>query len=122
MQFTAKGHENIRARHRTTLEFTKDEYVTLRGDCILGICADFGHDDPLRGKIRVDIKCGGVGDSVVAEANPLFDSHEMVIRKSDFRDKRTFAVHADKAACDLDRELVECAKAGKQLFITVTKI
>lgn len=36
----ARGHPNIKATHRTTIEVTKDNYLTGRGDCILGIDAD----------------------------------------------------------------------------------
>ena len=39
--FTCHGHENITARHKTTLEFTKDENLRLEGDCIIGVGADF---------------------------------------------------------------------------------
>ncbi|HIP58595.1 MAG TPA: DUF371 domain-containing protein, partial [Archaeoglobus profundus] len=33
---TAWGHPNITAKHRTTLEITKDEELSIRGDCIIG--------------------------------------------------------------------------------------
>ena len=39
--FSCYGHENITARHKTTLEFTKDDEMRLEGDCIVGIGADF---------------------------------------------------------------------------------
>ncbi|MBI2134891.1 DUF371 domain-containing protein [Candidatus Woesearchaeota archaeon] len=39
--FNCYGHENITARHRTTLEFTRDAEVSLKGDCIIGVKADF---------------------------------------------------------------------------------
>ncbi len=39
--FTCFGHENITAMHKTTLEFTKDERLSLNGDCIVGVKADF---------------------------------------------------------------------------------
>ncbi len=39
--FTCFGHENITARHKTTLEFTKEEELSLKGDCIIGVKADF---------------------------------------------------------------------------------
>ena len=39
--FTARGHPNITSKHATTLEFTQDNFVSLRGDCIIGISADF---------------------------------------------------------------------------------
>ena len=39
--FTCYGHENITAKHKTTLEFTKDKDLSLKGDCIVGVNADF---------------------------------------------------------------------------------
>ena len=39
--FNCYGHENITARHKTTLEFTKDRDLSLKGDCIIGVKADF---------------------------------------------------------------------------------
>jgi hypothetical protein len=38
----------------------------------------------------------------------------MVIRKSDYLSDRTLAIHADKAANDLSRELVEKLKNPRQ--------
>ena len=42
--FTCYGHENIKAKHKTTLEFTKDTEMGLKGDCIVGVNADFSLD------------------------------------------------------------------------------
>jgi hypothetical protein len=39
--FHCFGHENIRARHGKTIEFSKDCELTARGDCIIGVRADF---------------------------------------------------------------------------------
>ena len=36
----AKGHENVKSTHKSTLEITTEEHLTCTGDCILGICAD----------------------------------------------------------------------------------
>ncbi|KUO85763.1 MAG: hypothetical protein AT709_05205 [Caldivirga sp. MG_3] len=36
----ARGHVNVMATHRNTLEITRDDYVTKRGDCIVACCAD----------------------------------------------------------------------------------
>ena len=41
MKFSILGHENILATHKNTLEFTKDDFVTKTGDCIVGISSDF---------------------------------------------------------------------------------
>lgn len=42
MEFTVRfmGHRNITAKHRTTLEITKDEEITRKADCIIGVRAD----------------------------------------------------------------------------------
>ncbi|MCD6301577.1 MAG: DUF371 domain-containing protein, partial [Staphylothermus sp.] len=34
-----RGHPNIRATHKTTLEITKEPHVTPRGDCIIAVNA-----------------------------------------------------------------------------------
>ncbi|MEM3095074.1 MAG: DUF371 domain-containing protein, partial [Nitrososphaera sp.] len=39
------GHPNVQSLHGKTVEITKDEHLTLRGDCIIGVraskaCAD----------------------------------------------------------------------------------
>jgi hypothetical protein len=36
----ANGHENIEATHPTTLEITKERYLSRRGDCIIAVAAD----------------------------------------------------------------------------------
>ncbi|MCD6372940.1 MAG: DUF371 domain-containing protein [Thermococcus sp.] len=114
-----RGHENVKATHRSTLEFTKEDYLTPRGDCILCIEADKGINDlseefkaALRAgkKLLVRIKVGDLVDEVVAKGSPgLILDHElsMVIRKSDYIDARTLAIRANKAAKDIDRRIVE---------------
>jgi uncharacterized protein len=124
--FSAFGHPHIRATHRTTLEFTKDSDLTLEGDCIVGVKADF---DP--SKLREFVKsCGDsrmkmtihvpFGRKVLEEAmecrpNTLFnDAHEVVVRKTDFRSGRTLGMHADKAASDMSREIAELLRNPAQ--------
>lgn len=128
MKFTAYGHENITAKHKTTLEFTKDKNLSLKGDCILGVRADFSLEkikefiNKLKtNKIRIIISLKNnknnkiMKEEVIAEINPGFNSdREIVVRKSDFRDERTLAVRADKAACDLGRGFVDKLKNNKQ--------
>jgi uncharacterized protein len=110
MELTAFGHANVLSTHRNTIEFTKDEHLTRRGDCILAVRADM-MPDPMEGRIRIIMTAGVHTDSFLATGNPHFSSeHEMVIRRSSFLDGRTFAIHADKAACDIDRKLVAAMK------------
>ena len=127
--FTCYGHENITARHKTTLEFTKDEDLSLKGDCIVGVKASFQLN-----KIKHFIKTmdnnkkitiimerinnnskNKIVERINAEINPSFNSdREMVIRKTDFVSDRTFAIRADKAAFELNRNLVKNISNGKQ--------
>ena len=54
-------------------------------------------------------------EKINAEINPCFNSDkDIVIRKSDFRDERTLAVKADKAAFELSRELIKNIIGNKQ--------
>ncbi|MFH2028408.1 MAG: DUF371 domain-containing protein [Nanoarchaeota archaeon] len=110
MKFTAYGHANITSRHRNTLEFTKDASLTLNGDCIVGVRADFLLKDinfflrKLKNKkIKMRIRVMDIIEEIHFEANPDFDDDtEIVIRKSDFKSKRTLGINADKAANDLN--------------------
>ena len=119
-KFHAYGHPNILGAHNTTLEFTKDKEVTLKGDCIIGIKADFD-----LGRIKEFIKNIGsnivtitiktpkpeIQETILAELNIDFDdNNELVIRKTDFASKRTFAIKSNKAAFELDRDLIEFLK------------
>jgi len=122
MEFKAYGHKNITALHKTTLEFTKDDFLTPTGDCIVGIKADFEVPEDDMGQILITIRAGDTIEEIKAVHNPSFDSHEMVIRTSDFLDDRTFAIKADKAAVDLDRGLIEKLADGMELVVTVKSI
>ena len=117
-----RGHRNVRATHKSTLEFTKEDYLTPRGDCILCVEADRGINDfsdefkkALRAgeKLIIRIKVGELVDEVVAEGSPhliLDHDYSMVIRKSTYIDARTLAIKANKAAKDIDRRIVELLK------------
>lgn len=129
-KFKAYGHNNITAKHKTTLEFTKDSYLTLKGDCIIGVKADFSLKEikdfikNLKSKkIKIIIKVNGLTEEINCEINPNFNSvREMVIRKSDFLDVRTFAVRASKASCNLGREFVEKIKNPNQtILVTISE-
>ena len=121
------GHENILAAHKTTLEFTKDKHLSKKGDCIVTLAADKALFDlsaefkeTLRkphAKLTILIEAGEIMERVEAYGSPqliLTHTTDMVIRKSDYVDNRTLAVHADKAARDLSRDLVEKLKNPKQ--------
>jgi uncharacterized protein len=113
------GHPNIRSLHAKTIEITKDEHLSPRGDCIIGVkankaCADL--DEPFKHRlksnlsvIKIEIMVGdesfiisGRGD----ERLSMLNSNDIVIRKTNFVCPRTMSVLCDKASSDVPRKLV----------------
>ncbi|USH00034.1 DUF371 domain-containing protein [Thermococcus argininiproducens] len=123
------GHENVRATHRSTLEITKEDYLTPKGDCIICIRANKGLNelsDELkealkRGKkVKIRIIVDGLVDELEAFGDERlnFESEvSMVIRKSTYIDGRTLAIRANKAAKDIKRDIVEKLKNPEQKVI-----
>lgn len=113
-----KGHRNIMATHRSTLEITKDEHLTLRGDCIIGVSADKACHD-LSPQFKERLKCSMVkvmlivgeyeygfnsyGDKYLR----LEDKHEIVIRKSNYICARTLSIRSERASIDIPREMIQ---------------
>jgi len=130
--FSARGHENIEATHRTTFEVTKETTLTKQGDCIIAVEASKAAADlPFEFKeaarkegaqITVTIEAGELKEIVKAKGSPqlkFMHPTDLVVRKSGYVCGRTLAIRADKAAIDFSRELVEKLKDPSQ-EITVT--
>jgi hypothetical protein len=119
-QVTFYGHPNIRSLHARTIEITKDEHLTPRGDCIIGVkankaCADL--DKSLKHRLRsnssvvkIEIIVGdesflisGRGD----ERLSMLNAHDIVVRKTNFVCPRTMSVLCNKASSDMPRKLVK---------------
>lgn len=129
-KFNAYGHPNITAKHKTTLEFTKDKELSLKGDCIVGVKADFDLEKLKQfikkcknNKITIKITALNkkLQETIDAELNPNFNSNaELVIRKTDFVSERTFAIKANKAAFDLNRQLIRFLQEKKnEIYIII---
>jgi len=118
--FTARGHPNIRSRHRTTLMTTTESELSTRGDCIIAVSAEIGLSqlpEEIKNlardsdtKITFALTTGnhtftavGKGDPRLTYANPV----DMVARKSNYICDRTLMVSSDKAAVNLPKELVD---------------
>jgi len=129
----AYGHENVKATHRSTFEITKESHLSKRGDCIIAVSANKGlaelsdiFKEVLRrcgSKLTILIEAGGASDVINAFGSPLLTlmhPTEMVVRKSGYVCRRTLAIQADKAACDLSKALVEKLKIpGEEVRITL---
>lgn len=129
IKFSAYGHENILATHKTTLEFTKDKSLTKKGDCIIGINSDLDLNSikkfikKIKKKnIKIIIRINNKKEIINCKINKNFNSNrEIVIRKSNYSDKRTFAINADKAACDVRREIIkELKNPDSKLEVLIT--
>ena len=98
-KFKAYGHENITARHKTTLEFIKDEDLSLKGDCIVGVRADFD----LKGikKFINNLKDNQV--AIIIKTIPVNKNQKTILEK----------IKADKAAFGLNKNVVNILKDKK---------
>lgn len=126
----ARGHVNITATNRRTLEITKDPYVTRRGDCIIACCADKAGPelagDLLEalirpGTVRIVVEAGGMGYAITGRT-PLAmptSPYRLVVRRSNHVDDSTLAVGADGAAADLPRDLVSRLRDGVVVRVEV---
>jgi hypothetical protein len=128
----AKGHRNITARHKTTLQITKDADITKRADCIVGVLADKALGDLTSelkaalktdtAKVRLEIHAGNASEVIMGFGSAHLaqsDANDMVVRKSSFTSGRTLMIGADKAAVDLDRRFVEKLKKSENIIIIV---
>ena len=119
-KLVAWGHPNVRATHRTTLEFTKEAHLTPRGDCIVAVRAERGPLE-LRPEFRAAVRVEGVRVELVLEVEgfkevvsgfgspslTLTHPTDVVIRKSRYTCPRTLMIRADKAAYDLPRPIIK---------------
>ena len=121
------GHSNILATHKTTAEFTKETHLSKKGDCIFAVATDKALADlspefktniaKSNARLILSIEAGGISAQIQAYgAKQLILEHptDAVVRKSGYICSRTLAVHADKAAIDLPRALVEKLKNPQQ--------
>ncbi|HIE36781.1 TPA: DUF371 domain-containing protein [Candidatus Geothermarchaeota archaeon] len=125
----AYGHPNIKATHKTTLEITREDYLTPRGDCIIGVKADkavtdlspefkslIKKDDAI---LLVELSSGEIKDYILAHGNRnlvLNSKESIVIRKSSHIDTRTVAIGSNKAARDINRKLINYLKNHNRII------
>ncbi|MFI5450101.1 MAG: DUF371 domain-containing protein [Candidatus Bathyarchaeia archaeon] len=128
MQFVeelfARGHPNVLGTHRMTFEITRDAELSRRGNCVIAVNAtkgpremsiDFKKASMRQGsRITMNLEVSGLFETIRGEGSPdLNFTHqtEMVGRKSSYPSDRTIMIRADKAACDLDRRLIDALKS-----------
>ena len=128
----SKGHKNVTWLHKSTFEVTKDVEIGPTADCIVGTSADqsmMNFPQEFKDKIAnsnpkitviLDTEHGhdeitGFGHEDLILTHPT----DIVCRKSDFTCSRTLMINADKAAKDLDSDLIEDLKNEKIMEVTI---
>jgi len=127
MIFTAYGHPNITSTHPKTLEFTKDSELSLKGDCIIGVRADYNLKElePIlkKAKLKMTIKIGDSTLIVMGKVNPDFSSDgEIVLRRTEFLSERTLATKTDKAALDLLNLVDKLRNPSQKIIVEIEGI
>jgi hypothetical protein len=130
----ARGHINVLALHRGTIEFTREPHLSRSGDCIIAVDADKGmpeltieFKENLRNdeaRVTIVVEAGGVAETIHASGNSrlvLTHPTDFVIRKGGYICARTLAIHSDKSAAELSRVLVRnLSRPEEKVKITLT--
>ena len=131
----AKGHENVLSLHKSTFEITKDKELTLSGDCIIGLDIDKSMEDFPKDfkeklanddtKVIVELKTPNASDTIEGYGHhDLTLSHptDIVCRKSTFICSRTLMIKSNKAAIDLNRDLIRDLSNGESMEVNIILI
>lgn len=131
----AKGHENVLSLHKSTFEITKDKDLSLSGDCIIGLDIDKSMEDfPKRfkeklanddTKVIVELRTPNASDTIEGYGHhDLALSHptDIVCRKSTFVCSRTLMIKSNKAAIDLNRDLIKDLANGESMDVNIELI
>ncbi|MGL6297778.1 MAG: DUF371 domain-containing protein [Methanobacteriaceae archaeon] len=128
----AKGHKNVSSKHKTTFEFTKDNEIGPKADCIIGVAMNKTMNDfPVTFKEKIansdseiifkiasengEDEIKGYGHSDLELSHPT----DIVCRKSDYVCNRTLMIKADKASCDLNPNIIEDMKNSRIMEIEI---
>ena len=131
----AKGHENVLSLHKSTFEITKDKELSLAGDCIIGLDIDKSMVDfPEEFKrklacddteVIVELKTPNASETIKGFGHhdlSLTHPTDIVCRKSTFVCSRTLMIKSDKAAVDLNRDLVNDLANGESMDVNIKLI
>lgn len=127
------GHHNVLCNHKRTIEVTKDNYLTMKGDCIIGINANKGCYD-LNEKLKRNLKKNEtfIKFEIVVESEnyefhgygndklTLLNKHELVLRKTEFTCNRTAAIKCNGASSDVPPDMVRLLQQGRKGILRIT--
>ncbi len=118
LTITAHGHPNMLATHKTTWQLTKEDHLSTRGDCIIGVKSSLAMDELPQwltnhlkngNEIDIELSCNNIVYSGRASGHQdlvLSDPVDMVFRRSSFISDRTIAINSSFVARDLPRDMI----------------
>ncbi len=128
-----RGHSLVLGTHPTTFEVTRENHLTKKGNCIIGISADKGcdrlsaefkqvltHDDAV---LITRLLCDGETAEIKSRGSSQFildHPTDIVWRRSSFVCGRTIGIMSDHTAATLPGSLVANLIAGKKMIIIMT--
>jgi hypothetical protein len=131
-EIKTKGHKNVLSKHKSTFEITKDPNLTPKGDCIIGVnmdksLLDFSKEfkDKIANsntKIKISLDTLNAHDEIIgfgSEELTLTHPTDIVCRKSSFTCNRTLMINSNKAAIDLNKDLIEDLKNNKEMIVRI---
>ena len=134
-ELTARGHPNVLGTHRTTIEITKENFLTKNGNCIIGIMSSKGVNDfnlelkkaiQNEEKIEVEMIAGPFKESFIGKGHQdlsLTNSISMVFRLSEFISDRTALINCSKSSIELNRDFINYLKdSSHELIVRLYKI
>ena len=115
-----RGHPNVISSHPTTMEITRDDHLSRRGNCIVGVCASKACSQ-LQQNIRSNLRKdeGVVKLELIVEPYSfcifgkssskliLSHHHDIVIRKSSYIDSRTLSIQCKISSLDVPRSIIK---------------
>ncbi|MDO5849350.1 MAG: DUF371 domain-containing protein [Methanobrevibacter sp.] len=131
-EITTKGHKNVTSNHKSTFEITTDPEIGPTADCIIGVAMDKtmnNFSEEFKSKIanpsteiHVILDTENGHDEIVGYGHEDLDlthQSDIVCRKSDYVCNRTLMINADKAAKDLDKNLIDDLKQEKEMKVII---
>ena len=135
IEIETKGHQNVSSMHKSTFEITTDQEIGPTADCIIGVDSNMAinsFSDEFKEKIadskteiRVTLDTENGHDEIIGyghEDLTLTHPTDIVCRTSDYTCDRTLMINANKAAKDLNRDLIEDLKNEKPMMVKIKLI
>jgi 16S rRNA (cytidine1402-2'-O)-methyltransferase len=120
-----RGHASLTANDSRQIELIEGEDWVKR-DAVIAFDLRFdpAQLDAVRGRVRVDIACGGQADRFEATISPLFHRGQpLLFRRDPAAKSRSFAFLSSKSAADLSRSLVAAMQQpDAEITLTLTAL